>query len=264
MTRGNSESRGGRRGVRGVKLVVAVVALVVVLLVAGFAWYASDYCHASETALSIVADDSQTPENVTVMRLESGDIAFVPDRVTCGLSFYPGGKVEAESYARLLTRCAEKGILCVLATFPANIAFFGPNAATRAREEFPDIEDWVICGHSLGGIVASSYVAKHPDDVRGIVLLASYPTADLTAYQGEVLSIVGSNDGVLRRDAYEEARARLPQGARELIIQGGNHACFGDYGEQEGDGRATITREEQQDETASAIADLVRSCIDDQ
>ena len=48
----------------------------------------------------------------------------------------------------------------------------------------------------------------------------------------------------------------MPAHMRELIIPGGNHANFGNYGAQQNDGEATITREEQQILTARAIADF--------
>ncbi|MBO4365994.1 MAG: hypothetical protein J5804_06870, partial [Eggerthellaceae bacterium] len=40
----------------------------------------------------------------------------------------------------------------------------------------------------------------------------------------------------------------------ELIIQGGNHAGFADYGPQSGDGQASISNEEQITQTADAIS----------
>jgi hypothetical protein len=38
----------------------------------------------------------------------------------------------------------------------------------------------------------------------------------------------------------EEARGRLPAGSRFVEISGGNHAQFGEYGPQPGDGLAEI------------------------
>jgi hypothetical protein len=68
---------------------------------------------------------------------------------------------------------------------------------------------------------------------------------------------VGSEDGVLNRENYEAAREKLPDQARELVIQSGNHAGYGNYGDQEGDGEASISRERQQDEAVDAIMALV-------
>ena len=71
-----------------------------------------------------------------------------------------------------------------------------------------------------------------------------------------MLSIVGSNDGVLNRDKYEQAHELLPDSARELVIEGGNHAYYGNYGEQANDGQADITREDQQAQATDALVDL--------
>ena len=40
----------------------------------------------------------------------------------------------------------------------------------------------------------------------------------------------------------------------ETVIEGGNHAQFGSYGLQKGDGEAALTAEEQQDRTLRAIS----------
>lgn len=40
-------------------------------------------------------------------------------------------------------------------------------------------------------------------------------------------------------------------------IPGGNHAGFGDYGPQEGDGPAAIAPREQQEQTADAVDAVV-------
>ena len=67
------------------------------------------------------------------------------------------------------------------------------------------------------------------------------------------LSVYGTEDTVLNADAYEQGKAHWPADATEVVIQGGNHAQFGDYGRQQGDGEATLPAEEQQRQTAEAI-----------
>ena len=67
------------------------------------------------------------------------------------------------------------------------------------------------------------------------------------------LSVYGDRDGVLNFERYEAKRAYWPRNARELVIPGGNHAQFGSYGRQSGDGEAAIGREEQQQITVDAI-----------
>ena len=43
----------------------------------------------------------------------------------------------------------------------------------------------------------------------------------------------------------------------KYIINGGNHACFGNYGEQKGDGKATITKDEQINITVKQIVKFI-------
>ena len=63
-----------------------------------------------------------------------------------------------------------------------------------------------------------------------------------------------SEDGVLNRKKYEADRTNLPQDTTETIIDGGCHAGFGSYGAQKGDGTPAISAEEQQQQTADALA----------
>ena len=173
---------------------------------------------------------------------------------TAGLIFYPGGKVENTAYAPLLHDLAEDGILCVLVKMPCNLAVLDMNAADSIPERFSEVTDWYIGGHSLGGAMAASYSAKHTDELDGLVLLAAYSTADLTDSGLRVYSTYGSEDGVLNREKYEADRINLPQDTTETIIDGGCHAGFGSYGAQNGDGTPTISAEEQQQQTADALA----------
>lgn len=227
--------------------------LVLDIAVFGTVLYLSDYYHADASALAAL---EQTDE-VEVQDL--GDcLAFVPQDPIAGLVLYPGAKVQPESYAPLLSRCAQQGVLCALVKAPFNIAFLDVSAADRALEAFPDVDEWILAGHSMGGVVACEFAEGHPADVDGIVLLASYPAVDLSDVDVHALLIVGSNDGVLNRDAYEKARAKLPATVDELVIEGGNHAYFGNYGEQDGDGEATVSCESQQSQAADAIVDLAK------
>ena len=101
--------------------------------------------------------------------------------------------------------------------------------------------------------MASGWAADHVDELSGVVLLASYSTADLSQSGLSVLSLYGSEDEVLNRDAYEDALSNLPSDFEEGVIVGGNHAQFGNYGEQAGDGAAAISPKDQWEETADAI-----------
>ena len=76
----------------------------------------------------------------------------------------------------------------------------------------------------------------------------------LTGRHLQVYAAYGSEDGVLNREKYEADRTNLPQDTTETVINGGCHAGFGSYGAQKGDGAPVISAEEQQQQTADALA----------
>ena len=170
-----------------------------------------------------------------------------------GIIFYPGGKVEETAYAPLMAELAECGYEVYLMRMPARLAVLKPNAADPVIEEREDIRQWTLMGHSLGGAMAADYAAEHNDCVSELVLLAAYSTVDLSECGITVLSIYGSEDGVLNREKYEKNRANLPENAMEYVIDGGNHSGFGYYGQQKGDHVAGISPKEQQEAVVDAL-----------
>ena len=124
-------------------------------------------------------------------------------------------------------------------------AVFDANAAEGIPEQFPEVTNWYLGGHSLGGSMAASYLAKYADDYAGLILFGSYSTTDLSETGLSVLSVYGSEDKVLNKENYEADKANLPADFTEIVLEGGCHAYFGMYGAQEGDGNPTITNEEQ-------------------
>ena len=239
------------------KIVGAIILAVFIIAITLFGNYVSDFYQADEAAFEALSIDDA--DGVKVQELDDGSIVFIPEDAKVGLIFYPGGKVQSEAYAPLMRACAQRGILCVLTQPLYNLAILDVNMADEIPIELPAVSTWIIGGHSLGGVAASMYAAKHLDEFGGIVFLAAYPSKDLSGFSGSSLSIYGTNDGVLDLSKYEKADAKLPEDAREFVIEGGNHASFGDYGEQKGDGEATISHEDQQAQTADAIAELAKA-----
>lgn len=228
------------------------LALLLVIGIGGYA-YVSDYYHADEIALEAMACQTGS-----VQAEQNGDVIwFVPEEPTAGLIFYPGGKVEHTAYAPLLHACAENGILCALMQMPGNLAVLDANAADGLQEAYPEITTWYIAGHSLGGAMAANYVAAHVEDFDGLILLAAYSTKDLTGTPLRVLSVYGSEDGVMNRESYEKNRANLPADTTEVVLDGGCHSQFGSYGPQDGDGVPTISGEEQVRQTTEAITAFI-------
>ena len=231
---------------------LCILALVLLAAAAGTGLYLADYYHADSAAVQALRT---TARDVEVKQSDTR-IDFIPRDAEAGLIFYPGGKVEFTAYAPLMEACAERGILCVLLHMPGNRAVLDKNAADGIRAEYPQIDRWYIGGHSLGGAIAASYAADHAAELTGLILLAAYSTDDLRETQLQVLSVYGSEDGVLNRERYETCRANLPADTIEVVLPGGCHAFFGSYGAQDGDGTPTITPEEQLRQTVEAIADL--------
>lgn len=173
-----------------------------------------------------------------------------------GLIFYPGAYVNYDAYLPLMIKCAEKGIKCFLVKMPADLAILNVSAAKNFPNKFPEIKNWYIAGHSLGGAMAASFVSKNTDDFKGLILLAAYSTADLSNSKLKVLSVYGSSDGVLSSKKYSSNKKNLPEDFEEHILDGGNHANFGSYGFQKGDNEATMDAETQKNLTADFIGNF--------
>ena len=248
------------------KKILLGAAAVVIIIAAACGFYINDYYHAGEEAAlaagEAAADYTSQQDGDTLVFLPEGTDGTVLDGSgpdDAGLIFYPGGKVEYTAYAPLMEAFAERGVLCILVEMPGNQAVLDVNAADGYQEEFPEIEHWYVGGHSLGGSMAASYAAKHAGDLDGLLLLAAYSTADLNGTGLDVLSVYGSEDGVLNMSKYDEYRQNLPEDTTtEMVIEGGNHAGFGDYGAQEGDGEAAVNGEKQREETAEAFMEILR------
>ena len=215
--------------------------------------YLESYYRADDDAIAAFSADRTVEERT----LAGGETVFDPGNAKVGLIFYPGGKVEEAAYVPLMRAIASEGVLCVLCRMPFRLAVFDTHAADGAREAFPEIGHWYIGGHSLGGAVASIEVHAHPGAYEGMILLASFSNDDLSGEPLRVLSVYGSEDRVLDRGKYEQAKDKLPDDVTEQVIAGGCHAGFGMYGAQDGDGTPTITSGEQIRITADMIADWI-------
>ena len=231
-------------------LIISISIILIFSLLFGIcAIYLCDYYPAAEGAIAIFSDF----DNISVSTSKNGNVIFEPTNATAGLIFYPGGKVDHNAYQPLMTALAREGVLCVLVEMPFRLAVFDINAANGIKNQFPKIKNWYLGGHSLGGSMAASYISNHCNEYNGLILLGSYSTADISNSNLKVLSIYGSEDKILNQDKYKENKANLPNDFTEIIIEGGNHAQFGMYGKQDGDGTPTISNTEQINLTTQSI-----------
>lgn len=224
------------------------IAFAVLLMAAAAAGYLGIYSHADEEAFAALDSD----ESVQVTQVTNGWYFDGPGE-DAAIIFYPGAKVETEAYAPLLHRLAREGEDCFLVSMPFHMAIFGMDRAEDIIQNY-DYDSWYLAGHSMGGMTAALYVCDHPDQADGLILLAAYSTKKLPD-EVRVCSIYGSEDGCLDRKEY--AKMAWPAYSREVIITGGNHARFGNYGMQKGDGQASVSAEEQQKQTAAVIKEWI-------
>ena len=236
---------------RKIKKGLLILLAVVLAVSMAFGVYAGQYYHAD---LEAIQDQSLQVEYERMERLEDGSLVFYPAEYDSAVIFYPGGKVEALAYIPLMEHLAQEGVLAVLMPMTFNLAVLAKDAAAGIPEQFPEVESWYMAGHSLGGSMAASFAGENTAWVDGLILLAAYSTDPVDV---PVLSIYGSEDGVLNMDKYDKYRSNLAE-LTEVVLEGGNHAGFGFYGPQEGDGTASMTNQQQIAQTAKLMAEFVK------
>ncbi len=210
-------------------------------------------------------DSLQSTQDVQYEKI-NGWMTFSPtdSLAETGLILYPGGRVDYRSYAPHARAIAQRGFSVVVVPMPLNFAFLGVNRANDVINAFPTIENWAVGGHSLGGAMAAEFADANLDRVDGLVLWASYPAGgtDLSNSGLAVISITASNDGLATRQDILNSYDQLPQNSVFLEIQGGNHAGFGWYGAQNGDGPLEITKTDQQAQVVAATAEFLNTLQD--
>jgi len=223
-----------------------IPAAVILVLCVVFLIYTGQYYHADESVNTALKSD----DSVKVTQTEYGWLFDGPSE-TDAIIFYPGGKVEETAYAPMLHYLAGQGMDVCLVKMPFRLAVFDGNKAGQVMAQY-DYAHWYIGGHSLGGVFAANYAAEHSSQLAGVFMLAAYPTKTL-GQNTRTIIIYGSEDGVLNMAKLEKADRYLPDSCEKYIIEGGNHAQFGNYGKQNRDGTASISYEEQQRRTVEII-----------
>jgi pimeloyl-ACP methyl ester carboxylesterase len=217
---------------------------------------------------------------------ESIIYAETPDYISLSLDgntsnlafmFLPGGLVDPHAYVSLMERIALDSIHVIILKFEANLAIFELTKYKSILDAFPEVNTWYVGGHSLGGIAALSAVGESSEQFNGLILLGTYPSESfaISDWDKSVLSIYAENDSLSTLAEIAAASIYLPNASYILTlneidtldlftsktlyykIMGGNHAQFGDYGAQEGDGVATISVEEQHEQVRTAIKKFI-------
>jgi len=195
---------------------------------------------------------------------------------TQGIVFYPGGFVDAHVYLPWQDKLVSEvpGLVIVTVKMPANLAVLGIEKGMDVLSLYPEISNWYVAGHSLGGTMGAELVSKYPETFKSLIFLASYPASDvLKTWNGAVLSIHASKDGLSTLADIESYKVDLPtpvvmenSSDFELPLQvkthyykisGGNHAQFGSYGLQTNDSVADISTANQQSQVIEVIKNYI-------
>ena len=228
-------------------ILIGIISLIVLCII-GFIVYVSDYYKAID-----IDNYLSSSEIIKVEKKDDGYFFDGPGTDNL-IIMYPGAKVEYTSYAQLLYNLAGLGIDSYIVKMPFNIAFFGKNKANNIINNYK-YENYYVMGHSLGGVVLSSFV-NNRNDISGIIFLASYPNNEINI---KSLSIYGDNDKALNIKKYNEAKKYFSNNNTEFVIKGGNHSGFASYGEQKGDGERLISNNDQINLTIQEILKFINN-----
>lgn len=254
MTASRAERTASSWRAHPVRTALGVIAVVLVVAVAGFVVWALTPYRADDAALAAM----ESRDGMVVTETAEGIVFDPGGEPTTGLVLYPGGRVEAKAYAPLARAVAEQGYLVVVQPMPLNLAVFGSGRAADAIEAYPRVTTWAVGGHSLGGAMACEFAAREPGSVDGLVLLAAYPaSSDLSGASLAALTMRGTEDGLVSMDEIDTGQSMLPPGSVFTEIEGGNHAGFGSYGPQRGDGPSSLPEGEQARLAAEAVGALL-------
>jgi pimeloyl-ACP methyl ester carboxylesterase len=230
------------------KRIVLIFGIVIVVLFGALLIYASDYLHAEDA----MYDQIETLDTSDVTRHEDRDeITYTVANPENNIVFIPGGKVEPNSYEYLAVSLALTGNNVTISKAFLNLAIFTPNYAKKFLDK--DLNN-IIIGHSLGGVVASM-LSSGNELVSEVIILGSYPIKDIT--DKEVLVMSAEFDIAMNMESFNDSFSKLPDDFELYSIDGGNHAQFGWYGLQHGDGTSTISTLEQQDIVISKILEFL-------
>ena len=235
-------------------LIKIITGIIVIGIVSLFIWANDSYKPQALAKEALISD------NTVEVKIDKF-ISFTPKKIeaTKGFIFYPGAKVDPESYAPLCRKIAEQGYEVVIVNMPMNLAILSYNRGEKVINEYSNIKNWVVGGHSLGGTMAAKFASENTA-VDGVVLLSSYPIGDELKNMGkEVLSIWGSKDGIVNFENLIKSKEKLPEDTTYVEIEGANHSQFGDYGDQKGDDSPIINREEQIDIAAKNIINFINT-----
>ena len=174
--------------------------------------------------------------------LESTDTVYVDDgdwlvmkpaaaSPTTGVIVYNGAGCDVQGYAEIMHAMAEAGYLVVGAKFPFNYSIFDPYQADEIRAAYPEVSNWAMVGHSMGGAMAARYAWENQDNLKGLILWDSYP-AENNSLADSDLPVVHIHRATLEGEApqkFIDMQHLFPADATWVPVPGGIHMYFGSF-----------------------------------
>lgn len=251
------ESSGPRPEMNWERLAVWALAAILVAASAFIGYAGTPYTAPPD---QLAAAESTAGVTITAGRPADGyTLAPSGTESTTALVFYPGGRVHPSAYVPVLAPVVARTQVTVFVPKPPfNLAVFDPGQAGPIIGSNPDIDLWYVGGHSLGGAMACRFADQRADRLAGLVLIGSYCDRDISDTPLSVLTIRGTRDTVLNREAYARNLDHLPeQTTTEVVVSGMNHTQAGAYHGQPGDSSATISDERAHAELRAALAEFL-------
>jgi hypothetical protein len=227
---------------------IGILTLLLIMIIGLFI-----YSRGSYTALPEMDDALALLDDSSYEYYEDRDeIRYTVDNPLKNIIIIPGGLVEPDSYSYLAALLAKEGYNVVIAKAIFNLAILNP---WIGKEFISDSLDNIVIGHSLGGVTASM-VFSGLEEIDGFVFLGSYPIKDVST--ASTLFLEAEFDLGMDPEALEDSMKFVNEDTNtRIFIEGGNHAQYGWYGPQKGDGEATLTTFEQQNLVANYILDFL-------
>ncbi len=236
-----------RRGLRVLWWILGSIGALIVLAVVGIViWSQVGVMGAEAEPLAEVEANPAieiTDTDAGIVLSPAGESADV------GLVYIPGAKVDPWAYAYKVSGLVEEGVTVVITKPWLNLAFFDVRPLSTFTGLAPDVDTWLVGGHSLGGVRACQLAT----DADGLALFGSYCSNDLSDSGLPVISVSGSEDGLSTPEKIADARHLLPEDAEMHEIEGASHSSFGDYGLQAGDNTPTISDEDMRDQLTELV-----------
>ncbi|MCD8218362.1 MAG: alpha/beta hydrolase [Clostridiales bacterium] len=195
------------------------------------------------------------------MDVMDGDYWFFGESKV-GFMIFTGAQTDEPAYAYIAYLLHRGNYPVVIPKQPFQMSAFGAKHGMEIMDSHPEIEKWILVGHSLGGVPVSRIAAARPEQVMGAAFLATYASADLSSLDISAIRIIAENDGIMNNDRMSSFNHNLPEDSVTVMIEGANHQGFAAYDSlSRRDGKAVISWQEQNELSVRYILEFFKERI---